>query len=373
MIQKEFQQHVALLAHLLKKNLEPARAYLQLPSHAIEFTRFLNRHGLQLPVLFLLKNSRSVNILPRNCLDQLRAFSLAQWRVQENLTRQLTHLTFLLSDAGYEHICLKGPCLGERFYGGTDRRAFGDLDILIRRNDLPAVDLLLRKAGFTRQSTVLFNTALSSRFVHAFDYTKTHVTLDLHWRLSANAAHLLDYDTVWQQRQVFALREHRVSVLSDEYEIVFNLVSLFKDIERGAIRLKAFADLYFILKVANSSMDWKQFLSNRGRERILGISVNVLTLFLEMFQCRDEFAEMAGALESCRGLIQDVSPIERFELIQARQGSLNNKLWASRLYDCSRFHVFMWWLVSLPFRLAAHNADRYGRPRRRLEEGPAKS
>jgi hypothetical protein len=47
--------------------------------------------------------------------------------------------------------------------------------------------------------------------------------------------------------------------------------------------------------------------------------------------------------------------------LSAPEGALRNKLWAADYYECSRLQVFLWWLVSLPFRLAVHAPDRYPR------------
>src|SRR2546429_484379 len=80
-----------------------------------------------------------------------------------------------------------------------------------------------------------------------------------------------------------------------EYEVVFSLISIFKDLERGATCLKAFVDLYLILSALSRRIDWGQFLKNRKRERISQISVNVLALFLDLFGCADRFPEVATA------------------------------------------------------------------------------
>jgi len=86
-------------------------------------------------------------------------------------------------------------------------------------------------------------------------------------------------------------------VLSDEFEVVFNLISSYKDLERGAARLKLFVDLYFILNEVNRRLDWKAFLEHRRREKILRITVNVLAFFFDLFDCQHKFPETAAAAE----------------------------------------------------------------------------
>jgi hypothetical protein len=272
----------------------------------------------------------------------------------------------LLNTAGHEFILLKGPYLAIRFFGGIDRREFWDLDILVRRERVVPIEVLLRSIGYTRKSTILINPALTTRFTHAFDFVKSDVALDLHWLLSANAAHYLDYEAIWRQRQDFVLAKRNFAVLSDEYEIVFSLISIFKDLGRGAARLKSFVDLYVILNQLSRRIDWEAFVAHRRSEKILRITVNMLTIFLELLNCRHEFPEVAAALVRERQHIKVVPAGHYQVLIDGSPGALKNKAWAARIYECSRLHVFVWWLVSLPFRLAVHDSGRYARFKDRL-------
>jgi len=168
-------------------------------------------------------------------------------------------LSRLLTSKGNDFIVLKAPYVATRFLGSIDRRQFYDLDILIRREDLQAVERLLCDCGYKRKSTVLFSRTLTTHFTHALDFAKSNVALDLHWLLSANAAHSLDYNSIWRERQAFALQKHTFYVLSEEYEVVFSLISIFKDLERGVARLKAFVDLYFILASVSHALTGSSF------------------------------------------------------------------------------------------------------------------
>jgi len=67
---------------------------------------------------------------------------------------------------------LKGPYHAVRFFGSLDRREFADLDLLIKKEDLAAVEHLFVNRGYSRESGVLLNLALTSRFTHALDFAK---------------------------------------------------------------------------------------------------------------------------------------------------------------------------------------------------------
>jgi hypothetical protein len=290
----KFRQNLVFLSLLLKGEHENAAEYVRrgaVQTHA--FASFIEKHNLQLQLFSLLNGSPVRKLLPQKWLGELKNFSLNHWVRQERLVRELMQVSTVFAAAGQEFILLKGAYLATRFFGRIDRRPFFDLDLLIHRNRLPEAERLLKTSGYVRKSSVLFNEALTTYFTHAFDFAKSNVALDLHWALSANAAHRLDYNAIWRQRQNYVLNNQNFSVLSDEYEVVFSLIPLFKDLERGAARLKTFVDLYFILAALESRLDWNTFVENRRREKILNISVNVLALFLDLFDCRERFPAVA--------------------------------------------------------------------------------
>ena len=351
-----FQRHLAILSLILKGEQKTAAEYLRCNAAPVhQFIHFIEQQNLQLLLYSLLDGSPVQACLPQEYLRELKRFSLQHWARQEALVRELMAISNVFAAAGQEFILLKGAYLAIRFFGGIDRRPFFDLDLLVVRDSLPEAQQLLKDAGYERKSAILFNEALTTYFTHAFDYAKLGTTLDLHWALSANAAHRLDYKAIWRERQNFVLKNQNFLVLSDEYELVFNLISIFKDLERGAARLKSFVDLYFILNALESKLDWDRFVENRRREKILGISINVLALFLDLLDCRERFPSVAQVVGREQALIKRVSAQERAAVLEASIGRLQNKLWTAGMYECSRLQLFLWWLISLPFRLAVHD------------------
>jgi hypothetical protein len=347
-----FREDVALLSRLIRGEHEAFVAPLVADKERLKrFARFVGSSGLRTFVHRELAASPVRAMLPKWWIDQLEQVHATRAAAQVRLVRELDDLAARLGEAGHDFILLKGPYSATRFYGALDRREFADLDILIQRRDLAPVERLLLNAGYTRKSRVIVNSALTSRFTHALDFVKEGAAVDLHWVLSANAAHALDYDAVWRDRQRFTVHGREYAVLSDEYEVVFSLISIFKDLERGAARLKAFVDLQFILLALDGRLDWQRFLENRRREKLRRVSVSVLALFLDLFQCADRLPNVTAAVTSHR---LETASVGAAELMSAPRGALRNKLWAADYYECSRLQVFLWWLVSLPFRVAVH-------------------
>jgi hypothetical protein len=100
--------------------------------------------------------------------------------------------------------------------------------------------------------------------------------------------------------------------------------------------------------------------------------VNVLAFFFDLFDCRHRFPDVAAALAHERGQVKILPSEDRQALIDGSPGALRNRGWASGIYECSRLHVFLWWLLSLPFRLAVHDSGRYARFKARLQQAKAR-
>lgn len=353
-----FQNNLAFISLLLKGDHETAAESLRNGVvEPPEFAHFLHRHRLQLFVCSLLGGSPVLKWLPREWVDELRMFSLKQWATQERLVGELEQISTLLAAAGHEFILLKGPYLATRFAGGIGRRQFSDLDILIRREDLPAVERLLVCNGYVQKTSILLNRSLTTYFTHSFDFVKPNVAVDLHWQFSAQLTHRLDYDAIWRQKRPFNFRGHDFLVLSDEYEVVFHIVSIFKDLELGMARLKTFIDLYFILSKVSRQIDWEAFLERRKREGIRRVTLTILALFLGFFDCRDNFREVAAVVTREEKLLKLIPARNHQALMETSPGATWNKLWASNVYECPRFAVFLWWVVSFPFRLAVYQPN----------------
>lgn len=353
-----FQNNLAFISLLLKGDHESAAEHLQnglVEPH--ELAQFMQRHRLQLFVCSMLGGSPVQKWLPQEWVNELKSFSLVQWAAQERLFRELDALSTLLLSAGHEFILLKGPYLAERFYGGMNRREFYDLDLLIRREDLPSVERLLVHSGYIQKSSNLLNRSLTTYFTHAFDFVKPNVAVDLHWQFSAQLNHQLNYEAIWRQKRAFNLRGHDFVVLSDEYEVVFQMISIFKELEMGMGRLKAFVDLYLTLTKISREIDWEAFVQRRKLEGIQTVSLAVLALFLGLFNCRDKFREMASVVAREEKLLNLVSARNHQRLMETSPGAVWNKIWASKLYECPRVAVFIWWVISFPFRLAVYQPN----------------
>jgi hypothetical protein len=356
---------IPLLVSLVKRDHQAARHHLSRGKFDVDlFYRFIMTHQLRGYTYTLVLDSPARDAFPPNLLKHLKELHRRQAERSNHLVKELIGLSNAFSRERLQFILLKGPHLAVRFYDGLDRRIFWDLDILVRNDDFADAARLLGRCGFRRTSWVVFHEGLTRAFTHAFDFGKDGLTIDLHWALANRPSFKINYGRVWETREPFLLNDVTFSVLSNDYTILLTIISIFRDIETGKLRLRSLVDLYLILKTTHNQIDWERFFAEREAENLLRVSTNVLDLFTRLFDCRTEFPELRRALSQRHASLTIPDDEAARALVGHGRVGLKRRLWASRLYEASRTHVFSWWAISLPFRRAVFRTGKLPRLRR---------
>jgi Uncharacterised nucleotidyltransferase len=292
-------------------------------------------------------------------------FREARERQAERSKRLLAALGEILGAfraAGVPCLLLKGLGLGARYYGGLDRRATRDIDLLVREGDLRAAEGALEAIGFRRASIVPVR-ALALRFTHAFDCVRGDLTVDLHWTLARHPSFRFDLEGFRGRRQVCAIGDLTVDVPCDEDALAFSALAAFRDLQRGALRARALVDIYRI-GAACKGLDPAAFLARREAEGTRRITANVLALLLHALDARDALPAIAAVVDGARADVR-VDATSHLRLLLPSRFALGNRRFAIGLYACSPVRSFLWWLVSMPVRLLAYRSWRLPSRRRR--------
>jgi hypothetical protein len=323
---------------------------------------FVREHSVAEILDGMLEGSPLRRRVPAETLAALHEVRLVQAQRSARLLAELGRVTGALRAEGIGCIAMKGLGLGARFYGGLDRRATRDIDLLVAGDDLPGAERALRTLGFRRASIVPLR-RLAVRLTHAFDYVRDGITVDLHWTLARHPSFRFDLGGLRGRKEERAVGDVRVDQLSDEDALAFGALAVFRDVQRGALRARALVDLHRIA-ASCAGLDWGAFLARRRAEGTYRITVNVLALLLHALDARDALPAVAAAVDGA-GRDVRVDATTHVRLLSPSRFALGNRLFAIRLYECSPARSFLWWLFSLPVRVLAYRSWRLPRRRRR--------
>lgn len=344
-----------LLGYIVKEDRQGAARLLKSEDmDFVSFNKFAWGNHIAGTLYSILSVSELRTLFPRELLEGFKASYLEQWTKNERLLKEISSLSEIFDGAGTDVIFLKGPFLAERFYGNIDRRAISDIDLLVKKEEIDVINRMLEEYGYLRKSFIFPYRALAVYFTHHFEYEMNGIALDLHWNLSVHFSFRIDYERLWRTNKIYEFHGKKHRVLSDEYVLVFQVLSIFRDIELGTITLKSFLDVYMILKHTGGSTDWDEFFVRRRDEQIFKIAINILDLVLCLIDCRSEFPELSYYIDWNKKLIKARDLDHKLGLLNRSGFSFKNKIWALGLYSTSPLFSFLWWVASLPFKLPVY-------------------
>ena len=160
----------------------------------------------------------------------------AVW-LAEQQRAALAEASALLSEAGIDHLPLKGSVLREHYPEPWIRNSC-DVDILVKDADLESAATLLSGAGYVRDE--------EGKSAHDVVFTRGCVALELHYTLIEsyrfpNMATVLE--SVWERTA--PTDGHRYA-MTDEMFYFYHIAHMVKHFENGGCGIRSFTDLWVL-------------------------------------------------------------------------------------------------------------------------------
>lgn len=222
-----------------------------------------DRHKITPLVYHRLKTSHQEIPIPPDILEKLRQAYLENTARNMRLYDNLGRVLQILRNDRIPVIVLKGAHLAELVYGNRALRFMGDLDLLVKKENLMRVDALLLEMGCTPtiQNRVVGKD--NNEFVYVMP--KRDVSLEIHWSiLSSVFPFAIDTDGQWERSRPASIAGVDVSILCPE-DLLLHLclhAGCTHGYEPG---LKLFCDINEILQNNGKVMDWK-LVQRRARQ-----------------------------------------------------------------------------------------------------------
>jgi hypothetical protein len=167
---------------------------------------------------------------------------------------ELARILEILHRGGVPVMPVKGVVLDELVYGGDAPRTFDDLDIVVRRRDLPAARAALGELGYRGRPVPRFE-EVDHRF-HDLQLFRpvdgAEQCLEIHWDLWPSARFDSIIEDLWERAVPARVAGVAARVLSDEDTVLHLAVHR----TSSALRLRFVCDVAELVRRRADTLDW---------------------------------------------------------------------------------------------------------------------
>ena len=185
------------------------------------FLDLVDRHGIPVQALTVLRRCLGEGVPDWLC----RELKVSGRRVAARSVKQMAelgHITRLLRGHGIDIILLKGVCLSQRLYGNPGVRSSGDLDVLVRPEQLADADRLLNASGY-RNIYNLTECQMAALLAHSHHVSycreESGRHLELHWRSHFWTCE--EMEEFWRGRETVVIAGEPFASLDDSILFLF--------------------------------------------------------------------------------------------------------------------------------------------------------
>jgi hypothetical protein len=334
-----------------------------LASGSVEWAWLLElalRHGVG---ALLYQSLHAAGGAPEDMLERLRAAVQAQTQHALRQTGELLAIAGDFGQAAIPLLALKGPALAALAYGNLAFRSSVDLDILVRRADLPRAMRAFERRGYHLvEQLALAQTSAYQRAQHHYSFVRGEHLVELHYELRERCfGYPLHTDALWGRAAPVQLAGGTLLAPCHADQ----LVSLcMHGAGHSWERLGWICDIAELLRLPHT-LDWEALLNGmrvQGAERMLLLGLSLAhtlldaplpAIVLERITGDRAVSRLVAAV--CRRLFAPRSA-ERNLLETARFYTATRERQRDRLSYCARllFTPTMgdWKMVALPERLS---------------------
>jgi hypothetical protein len=222
--------------------------------------------------------------LERCCPEQVPPARLAElgrrFRANQGhnlfLTGELLRLLALFERHVFAAVAYKGPLLAAALYGDPALRQFSDLDLLVRKQDIPQIKRLLIPLGYRPQfqlNEVQERAWLERQYDYNFEHPQAPILLELHWQVVPYYfSNGFEAGQIWERLEAAELAGRRLPHLAPADLL---LALCLHGTRHGWQRLGWICDVAELL-AGRPELEWSRLLALSGpaeRALLLGLAL----------------------------------------------------------------------------------------------------
>ncbi len=203
---------------------------LKAPIHWDEVMESASWYGIE-PLLYnALKAFQGTNAIPEEFMEKLKVAYYDTVARNMYLYAELERILESFNNSGTEVIVLKGAALAQTVYGDIGLRPMSDIDLLVKRQNLPDAEKILSASGYFLDERKASGWYQRNQHHHMnYIHREKGVLVEIHWQI-ANITHpsrIRDFDNAmimgwWERAMVVRFSGRPARILSPE-DCIFHL------------------------------------------------------------------------------------------------------------------------------------------------------
>jgi hypothetical protein len=257
-----------LLLNCLQTNsskiaLDQIKNLLRLPLNWNDIFESAFRHGV-LPLLYT--NIRRVNedhIVGQDVIDRLQKVYLVTAAMNMRLYAELRRILDAFHNEGIEVIVLKGAALAETVYGDIGLRSMGDIDLLVKQENLSRADKIMTDLRYVASTLKHSHEWYAENHHHLPPYylSENGVKVEIHWHIvkPSKPYHEKMIERFWKRARPIKLANTQALVLSPEDLLLHLCLHSLSHGFTHKLLLRQLSDISESLKHYEKEFNWIQF------------------------------------------------------------------------------------------------------------------
>lgn len=196
--------------------------------------------------------------IPDNVIQKLHRLYLHNSFINDQKFQKLSEFLKAFDKENIQVIILKGFAIGGLIYGNITLRPMGDIDLLVKSDDVLKIDSILSELGWTNKSLQLFAKS-KKRLTGDIKYSNGSVFIDLHSR-----SHLMPKLEPWKEVPFVNINGTDIPMLKIDDFLLHLCLHLNEHICAGFSELIRLCDIIEMIKKYGDRLDWK-YIENTAK------------------------------------------------------------------------------------------------------------
>lgn len=245
-------------------------------------------HGIA-PLLYSnFKNIQESHFIPENVMDKLKMAYYSNVARNMCMYEELNRILKTFHDRGVGDIVLKGMALANTVYSDIGLRPIGDIDLLVKKEDLPHAEKTMTELGYRFHGDMPPEWYRENHQHISYLHPEKNIPVEIHWHIARKAhpsrIRITDTDIIekwWEEAKTIEFSEKKALVLCPDDLIIHLSLHFLKHrfisqnelfSSKGA--LIQLCDIFQALKYYRDEIDWVRL---KGKAEKYGIASPIFT------------------------------------------------------------------------------------------------